>query len=332
MEKNKHTTIMQPTSAQEPQLHIRRSWILSIFLIIPAVAIFGAWDTYFNSKQLLPYLRFDSLFLPLYLLIFELPHVLASFFGFFQKEYIRHYQRHLFLGLPLMLTGFVLVLGINFYTAFLIYLVATLYHVIRQQAGIAHFFGVPKNHWHWWWTWFLIIGLAGVYIIMQPSFVPEVFQTPLLVLVQGTLVLATVTTLKLILETKNSLGVLYVLATLLMAFVSYWMLVSGYEFLSVLVVRVIHDVTAFLFYITHEVNSNYQSVKNYLYRFVPFMPWSLVFVVPATAVLLGLFMRSVITDPLQLFGIVMVVSLAHYYLESIIWKRDGLHREQIRFT
>lgn len=323
---------MQTTSVQEPQLHIRRSWILSIFLIIPAVAIFGAWDMYFNNKQLLPYLRFDSLFLPLYLLIFELPHVLASFFGFFQKEYVRHYQRHLFLGLPLVLTGFVLVLGINFYTAFLIYLIATLYHVIRQQAGIAHFFGVPKNCWHWWWTWFLIVGLAGVYIIMQPNFLAEELQSPLLILVQVTLVLAAGTTLKLILETKSSSGVLYVLATLLMAFVSYWMLISGYEFLSVLVVRVIHDVTAFLFYITHEVNSNYHSVKNYLYRYIPLMPWALVLLVPLSAVLIGFAFRAVFEDPIWLFGIVMIVSLAHYYLESIIWKRDGLHREHIRFS
>ena len=90
--------------SNEPQFGIRRSWIMAVLLIVPAVAAFGAWDIFINEGQLKPYLRFDSLFLPLYLLIFELPHVIASFFGFFQKEYARHYKRHLFFGLPLLIT------------------------------------------------------------------------------------------------------------------------------------------------------------------------------------------------------------------------------------
>jgi hypothetical protein len=284
---------------------------------------------YLNEQRLLPYLQFDSLFLPLYLLVFELPHVIASFFGFFQTRYLNHYRKQLSVGLPIALGTFGLLLGYDFYTAFLVYLVATLFHVIRQQAGIAHFFGVPKNRWHWWWTWSLIIGLSGVYASLQPNFVMTTWQTPLLWVVQGALLVAAVTTLKLILQTKQSIGMLYVLATLLMALVSYWMLVTGYAFLSVLVVRVIHDVTAFLFYITHELNSNYHSVKNYLYRYVPGMPWSLVGLVPLTAVGLGLALRSLINDAQILFGIVMLLSITHYYLESIIWKRDGVHREHV---
>ena len=311
---------------------IKRSWVLAILLIIPAVAAFGAWDIFFNEQQLKPYLRFDSLFLPLYLLVFELPHVIASFFGFFQKEYAKHYKRHLFFGLPLFLLAFLIILGVDFYVAVVAYLIATLFHVVRQQTGIAHFFGVPKNKWHWWWSWFLIAGLASMYIIMQPAFVSEMYQAPLLLLVQITLLLAGISTAVLALKTESSLGGLYVISTFVMALVSYWMLVAGYEFLSVLVVRVIHDVTAFLFYITHEMNSNKDSVKNILYRLVPFMPWSLILVVPLAAILIGLIIRMLIGDPVTLLGIVMTISLAHYYLESIIWKSENLHREQIKIS
>lgn len=308
---------------------IKRSWVLAILLVIPAVAAFGAWDIFLNDQQLKPFLQFDSLFFPLYLLVFELPHVIASFFGFFQKEYARHYRKHLSIGLPIFLLIFLILIGVDFYVAVVAYLIATLFHVVRQQTGIALFFGVPKNSWHTSWGWFLIAGLASMYIIMQPAFVPVSYQDALMVLVQAALFLATIATIRLIWQTKNSLGVLYILSTLVMAFVSYWMLVMGYEFLSVLVVRVIHDVTAFLFYITHEMNSNSESVKNVLYRYIPFLPWSLVVVVPLAAVLLGLTLRTLITDPKILLGIVMTVSLAHYYLESIIWKRDGIHRENI---
>ncbi len=305
---------------------------MSVLLVIPAIAAFGAWDIFLNDGQLQPHLRFDSLFLPLYLLVFELPHIIASFFGFFQKEYVQHYKRHLVFGLPLFLLVFLILIGIDFYAAIVFYLVATLYHVVRQQTGIAHFFAVPKNLWHWLWAWFLIAGSASIYIIMQPAFVPMEYQPLLLILAQVALVLAAVTTIRLILQTKNSLGVLYVLATMAMAVVSYWMLMMGYEFLSVLVVRIVHDVTAFIFYITHEMNNNQSSINNVLYRHIPLLPWSLVIIVPLLAIIIGLTIRTLFTDPMVLLGVAMTVSFTHYYLECIMWKRGAIHREHIRVT
>lgn len=311
------------------QFAIKKSWIFSIFLFIPLVGLFGAWDFYFNEQQLLPKLQYNSLFLPFYVLIFELPHVIASFFGFFQKEYIRHYRAHLLFGIPLLLLVFISLVGFSFYSAVLAYIVVTLFHVIRQQTGIAHFFGVPKNRWHWWWSWTLIVGLASIYLVMQPSYLPEEYIAPLLLLIKVTLIVSAFLGVKLIFLTKNRFGAWYIFAAIAMSLVSYSMFVAGYIFLSVLVVRVIHDMTAFLFYINHEMNSNRIEIKNWLYKRLPLMPWSLIFFIPASAVGIGLLLRTSVTDVETLFAIVMTIAFIHYYIESIIWKRDGLHRSNI---
>lgn len=312
-----------------PQFPIRRSWILSVFLIIPAVALFAMWDIYFNDQQLQPHLQLDSLFLPLYLLFFELPHIIAGLFGFFQTRYIAHYKKHLLFGVPGLLVAFAVLTYFNFYLAVIIYLIATLYHVIKQQTGIALFFRVPKNRWHSLWGWLIILGVSGLYIAIHPGLVTSSIG-PLLVhtsqlLLAGSLLVGG----WMFVQTSTKSGRLYVASTMAMVIVSYALLVAGYIFLSILIFRVIHDITAFIFYITHEMNSNYHSVQNWLYKFVPFLPWSLLLLVPLAAIMLGLLVRSTINDPQFLFSILMLLGFAHYYLESIIWKRDGIHRENI---
>lgn len=314
----------------EPEFAVRKTWIFSVFLIVPLVALFGGWDYFFNNQKLLPHLQFDSLFLPLYLLVFELPHVFASFLSFFQKEYITQYKKHLYLGIPLTLLLFLVLVGANFYLAITVYLIVTLFHVTRQLTGIAHFYGVPKNYWHGWWTWLLTAGLASMYIVMQPGFVPAAYHELLLIIVQITILLSAACGLRLLFDTKQTFGRWYIILAILMSAVSYGMLVLGYAFLSVLIVRVIHDVTAFMFYINHEMNNNNKLVQNWLYKYVPCLPWSLIVIVPAIAIGLGLILRSSIENVQVLFAIVMTVSFIHYYLESVIWKRDSLHRKNIR--
>ena len=73
----------------QEMLVLKKSWIMSVFLIVPLVAFFGFWDWNYNDQALLPVLGIDTLYLPLYLLIFGLPHILASLFSFFDKLFIR---------------------------------------------------------------------------------------------------------------------------------------------------------------------------------------------------------------------------------------------------
>ena len=310
---------------------IKQTWLLGILLITPLVLVLGFWDQEYNHQALLPHFGLNSLYLPLYLLIFEMPHIIASFVGFADREYTGHYLKHLRLGIPLLLIVFAVLLWIDFEIAVMVYLMATMYHVMKQQTGIALLFGIPKNRWHHLWSWTLIASTAGVYVaLFLPSVLSSFSVMQVGVFVSCMYLLSVACGGRLIMQAPTWSGVWYILLTMAMVATSYYMVWLGYIFLAVFVARFVHDVTAFLFYITHEMNRNRIEVRNFLYRFIPFLPASLVVVVPMVAIALGFLLRESIENVRTLFIIVMLLGFTHYYLESVMWKRDAPHRQQVR--
>lgn len=309
----------------------RRLWILSIFLVVPSVLLVWAWDMFFNNQGLLPFLGLASLFLPLYLLVFEMPHIIASFVGFADKEYIKHYRAHLLYGMPLLLVGFLCLLWVDFTTAVAVYLAATMYHVIRQQTGIGLLFEVPRNNWFHGWSWSLVLSVAAAYVVtVLPRFVQDLEASQVTTFIMSTFALAIFCGGVLMTKTKSRVGVWYIVLTMVLFATSYVMMWFGYVFLAIFVGRFVHDITAFLFYITHEMNRNSGQIKNVLYTFVPLLPLSLIVVVPLFAILLGLFLRESISNTQILFTVIMLLAFMHYYLESVMWKRNAPHRQFIR--
>ncbi|MCA9354129.1 MAG: hypothetical protein KC877_01265 [Candidatus Kaiserbacteria bacterium] len=308
---------------------IQRKWILGVFIIIPLVLAVGLYDYFLNDQAWQPYFSLYSLLLPLYLLFFELPHILASFAGFADGEYARHYRKHLLIGLPVMLLLFGVFAWHYYLFAIGLYLAITIYHVIRQQTGIAHMFGVPKGRWHSVWSWSIVIGGALLFMQLVESRIDQALAWLWPV---GTSILAIgfIAGVGLIKETKSRLGVWYVVATLAMVLTSFLFVQLQYAFLAVLVVRFVHEVTAFMFYITHEMNRNAETIKNKLYKWLPLLPVSLVIVIPLFAIFGGAVVRNSISDPKILYMVVMSIALIHYYMESIMWKRDSLHRQYVQ--
>lgn len=53
--------------------------LLAVYLIVPVLLIIALIDIGYFGGALLPYMGIGSLLIPLYLLFFELPHIIASF-------------------------------------------------------------------------------------------------------------------------------------------------------------------------------------------------------------------------------------------------------------
>ncbi len=318
-------------SAGESFVHVKRKAILMVFAIVPLCFFLGIFDYYVRDGSLLPYMSLTSLLLPLYLLFFELPHIISSYIGFFDKEYVRFYARHLFLWIPLLLGGFALLLSLNLTVAIIFYLVATMYHVMRQQTGIALMFGVLKSNLYQAWTWTALVIITTIYLtLVVPSLVGPVFVTVAHNLTVFSLILFGLISGVLAYQAPNSSARFYVIMAWVMLIVSYILLSLGYLFLAFFMIRFIHDVTAFLFYITHEINRNQIAVKNMLYKLLPLIPKALYVVVPAFGIIVGLVLRGVITNTEALFVVGMFLAFVHYYLESIMWKRESLHRQYVK--
>lgn len=315
----------------ESQVHVKRSVILVVLAIVPVCLFVGLFDYYVKGGSLLPYMSLTSLLLPLYLLFFELPHIISSYIGFFDKEYIWFYAQHIFLWIPLLLGGFALLLFWNLTVAILLYLVVTMYHVMKQQAGIVLMFGVLKSRLYHFWTWTAISIITAQYLTqVAPHLLDQAFVNMVQQFTVASLILFGVISVMLAYQAPNASARFYVMMTWFMLVAACTLLSVGYLFLAFFMIRFIHDITAFLFYISHEINRNQTVVRNILYKLIPFVPKVLYIVVPAVGVVTGLILRGLITNTEALFIVGMYLGFIHYYLESIMWKRNSLHRQYVK--
>jgi hypothetical protein len=99
--------------------------------------------------------------------------------------------------------------------------------------------------------------------------------------------------------------------------------------LAIFIIRFIHDCSAFLFYITHDVNRNKVTRHNYIFRLLRANGYVLLFVTPALAIMLGLLLRTSITNQNAIYLLIIYLGVTHYYLESHMWKRESPHRQHI---
>jgi len=112
-------------------------------------------------------------------------------------------------------------------------------------------------------------------------------------------------------------------------FFSYLFILTGYIFLAFFAVRFIHDLSAFAFYATHDQNRNSTQRKNYIYKLLEIVPLPVLILTPLVAVGFA-YLARVTTDGLTIGYVVLVLlGMSHYYLESIMWKRDTPHRKHI---
>ena len=97
---------------------------------------------------------------------------------------------------------------------------------------------------------------------------------------------------------------------------------------SVLIPRIVHDTTAFTFYINHDYNRNRVSTRNFIYRHTN----KLCVPVPLACPLLALGVNGLLigftnmsVNPFFYAPITMI----HYYTERLIWRRGTIHRKSV---
>ncbi|MBI5630823.1 MAG: hypothetical protein HY921_08065 [Elusimicrobia bacterium] len=104
---------------------------------------------------------------------------------------------------------------------------------------------------------------------------------------------------------------------------------AGYPFFSILAARLIHDVTAFTFYIVHDCNKNREAAVHALYRLLAVPPRAVPAACVGSAVLLTLFLQAMREPALAL--VAYSLTLAHYYMEGVTWKAGSPYRIQVPF-
>jgi uncharacterized membrane protein len=296
---------------------IRAPALLALYGLVPLAAALMLADALLLGHSLRSRLPASPNALFGFTAVFVLPHIFASLFTFADGEYLAAYRNKLLVGVVGVVA---LMLALNAAGPEIFNMVlwaTTLWHVLAQQTGIARVFVRPAPV-QAAWRWATVSAFTGVGVgLFWPA-----FMKPSLAL----LGLSTVLSAFVARSATSRAGAWYVLATQALALFAAAGVLSGYTFFAILVPRIVHDVTGFMFYVAHDHNRNRVRRHNALLRVLTFLPIPIAVLVVAVPLSINVLVEL---SKLNIGLLVVGLSLFHYYTESIMWKRTSLHRRSV---
>jgi hypothetical protein len=344
------SNISTQESLAENKLAVSFKLILGLYLIIPlSFAVYWVdiyfWDNYFQS--ILP--SSPKHFL-LFQVLFGTPHIVASAIMLASnKEYLQFFK----LKLIVMTVLIILVFGIgSLYIPYKVLYITTacwtVYHVFKQQHGIGK--GICRlPTWAFYWLLWLSVS-AGIFIYIG-IFLKNSLDADQILWVQ---LIAGVLTIGLILSTilcqryiSTRFGKYFLWANTMLIFSSFYFYTQEYYFLSILIPRLVHDSTAYVFYVTHDYNKHHQNPQNLIYKYAARCNLHVFLVLPLLSFILTYLLQAYGDELINMItrfffemeirkavtlGVVGYLSLMHYYTEGFTWQARSPMRRYIRFS
>lgn len=306
--------------------------LLAMYLIVPAVLLFVLLDTVATDLEFSRRISFDTHLFLVFSVLLQMPHATASLFTFADRDYLVNYKSRL-AGCVVVALGTLALLQVAGPVLFMLCLMAyNFYHQNSQQAGIAAMVARNKSRLHELWRWLaIVIEMAGFLVVIVRN-LPDVHVAPTvrLALALGAVLLMAAFGLVSVLvarQSKTAMGRLLIGAHTAMLFGYALLCVLNLPLLMMLAPVVVHDFTAFAFYINHNGNRNRDTKHNFFSRLRNVIPMPEYLLTPLMALLLGslLFLDTSGTTTLLATGAILV-NVLHFYLEGAIWKAGSLHR------
>jgi hypothetical protein len=334
---------------QENSLAVSFRLLMGLYAIIPICLLVNWLDVTFWHDYLRDNLPSSPTHFVLFQILFGTPHIVASSILLASNlEYLTFYRTKI-----LAMTAIIIIvfgfgsLYIPYKALYLITACWTVYHVLKQQHGIGK--GVCRLP---GWAFYLLLWLsvgAGIFIYMgvflknsldvqQAEWVRSI-ATGLSVL----LVVATVACQRLV---PTWFGKCFLWANTLLVVCSFYFFTQQYYFLAILVPRLVHDATAYIFYVTHDYNKHRLQPKNWIYQYARRCNLHIFLVLPLLSFALTFFLQAygdelvnMITRYLfdtQIYkaitlGLLGYLALMHYYTEAFMWMAGSPLRRYIRF-
>ena len=334
----------------EPKLSVSFRVLLSLYVIIPLCFLVQMLDVWFWHGFLKEHLPTKPSHFLLFQIVFGTPHILASTLVLVgSMAYIKRYQRQLIL----MTVGIIVFFGVGSlfipYRVFYILVAAwTVYHVLKQQLGVARGICRLPNG-----AFYLLLGLsvaAGLFVYvgiflnnsLEPQHAEWIKQCAGLLCVS--LILSAGYCQRYV---DSQFGQWFLWSNVLLVVSSYYFYVQHYYFLAILVPRLVHDATAYVFYVTHDYNKHHKHPQNLLYRYAARLKVNVFLVLPLSSFFLAFILQAYGDEFVSLItqfffgvdirkaitlGLLGYFALMHYYTEAITWKGDSPYRRFISFS
>ncbi len=328
----------------EHSLHsIDCRWLLALYAVIPLSIALVALDVLlWNGWLLNEVLPDDPNDWPIWAVLFGLPHIIASMLTMADGEYLSYYRRTLLW--PFCLFLFIAIAGhfgpqpLSYNLLFVFLAFYTIYHVLAQQLGLTlMMLGRRPDRLFTCWKWLAIMAGFAIYInVYGMRFLGDWallgingYQLMSLLaagLCAGVLLLSW----RLARLAKRGVGRWYLWANAAMLVSALVINEVGYTLFVILIPRVIHDLTAYSVYITHDRNRNRAGDGSWCYRLTHASGWSPFIVLPVSSLLVAYALNSY-----QHFAwiniLILTLSFLHYYFEGFIWRGPNPHRQYVAF-
>ncbi|WP_305907152.1 hypothetical protein Q9L42_017480 [Methylomarinum sp. Ch1-1] len=333
----------------ENKLAVSFRLLMGLYLIIPLCLLIKWVDGWFWGGYLLTHLPSSPTHYLLFQILFGTPHIVASAILLASNsEYVHFYKNKI-----LAMTAFIIVffgIGSLFIPYKVLYLITaswTVYHVLKQQHGIGK--GVCRLP---AWAFYLLLWLsvaAGIFIYVgiflknsldaqQSEWIRQIAAT-----LTALLVVASIASQR---QVQTTFGKFFMWGNTLLIVSSFYLYTQQYYFLAILIPRLVHDATAYIFYVTHDYNKHHRQPRNWLYQYAARCNVHVFIVLPVLSFLLA-FLLQAYGDELVNFitqtlfgteiykaitlGLLGYLALMHYYTESFVWSAGSPLRQYIRF-
>lgn len=334
----------------EAKLAVSFRWLLSLYAIVPLCLLVQGLDQFAFNHLLRDLLPSSPTHFLLFQVLFGTPHIIASNLMLLShRDYLQTYKYKL-IGMTLFIVVFFGIgsLFIPYRVLYIITAAWTVYHVLKQQHGIAKAVcRLPS------WAFYLQLSCsvgAGIFIYLG------VFLKNSFTLETATLIwqVASVLTLALLGSTvlcrkyvTSEMGCYFLWANTLLVVASWYVYSQEYYFLAILMPRLVHDVTAYSFYVSHDVNRHGQQPQNALFRIAAACHVPVAWVLVLLSILLTYLLQSYGDDwvnwllqslfATQVYkavtlGLIGYLALMHYYTEAFVWAAGSPLRRYIRFS
>ncbi|MDD2659226.1 MAG: hypothetical protein PHY54_06020 [Methylococcales bacterium] len=334
----------------ERKLTVSFRLLLGLYAIIPLCLALQMADGWFWGGFLRENLPTSPTHFILFQILFGTPHILASSILLVSNtEYLKLYQRNI----VLMTAAIAIVFGVGSlfipYKVFYLLVAAwTVYHVLKQQHGVAR--GVCRLP---SWAFYLLLWLsatAGLFVYIgiflknsldaqQAAWIKQVAG----LLCMG-LVLSAIYCQRYV---ATAFGKWFFWSNIFLVLSSFYLFVQQYYFLAILVPRLVHDATAYVFYVTHDYNKHHYHPQNFIYRYAARCNLHIFIVLPVCSFVLAFLLQaygdnivSAITEfffgvkihKVITLGLLGYLALMHYYTEAFTWKQGSPYRQFIAFS
>jgi len=339
-----------PGQLEATQQAISFRLLLSLYAIIPVCLALQWADGWLWQGYLQKNLPSSPNHFFLFQILFGTPHILASAILLASnQEYLKHYQnRLLWMSLAIIVFFGLGSLVIPYKALYLIAASWTVYHVLKQQHGIAR--GVcrlPEQAFQVL-MWLSISAGFAVYVGIFLKNSLDAQQTEWVGHAAGGLcagLFCATVYYQRCCPTLFSKCFLWANSLLILS--SFYLYAQQYYFLAILAPRLVHDITAYVFYVTHDFNKHRPQPQNAVYRWAKHCHMPIVIVLPLLSFGAAFFLQAY-GDPLVTYlgmalfeveirkaitlGLIGYFALMHYYTESFTWKQGSPYRQFIQFT